>query len=60
MRFHKAFELTKDDIGEALLALFHLPGRSSGDNIKILRAFDWAKENGYMKPSNPLSQEEDV
>ncbi len=48
MRFHKTFELTKEDIGPALVALFHLPGRSLGDNIKILRAFDWARETNYI------------
>jgi hypothetical protein len=48
VRFRKTFEFKQEDIGRALLALFHLPGRSSSDNRKILTAFDWAKENGCL------------
>jgi hypothetical protein len=48
-RFRKTFEFKQEDIGPALVALFHLPGRSYWDNLKILNAFDWARENGYMQ-----------
>lgn len=52
VRFRKTFELKKEDIGPALLSLFHLPGRSSSDNRTILSAFDWAQENGYLRQNN--------